>query len=192
MENFPKHIDQALPVLDTASTQPRVRGNVKRATRPSLPRLITETRKGPQPVRIPTPQVSHFMNVMALYPPEPIALLPPPISPTSPTYKSCIKLHGKDADPYLTDLPTPVTIQFTEAERKELEQWREIVGVMRDAHSDALDKFMDNPHDIELRKKVKRLRTEREHRAAAIAEIHKRRQIRKAFRKDFNDLLPGW
>ncbi|KAI0516981.1 hypothetical protein F5B22DRAFT_655255 [Xylaria bambusicola] len=193
MENFPKHIDQALPVLGKVSTQPRARDNVKRATHLSLPKLITQTRKGTEPVRIPTPQVSHFMNVMALYPPEPAASLPLIISPTSPTSKSFIKACGEVVpDPYLTDIPTPITIQFTEAEAEELEQWREIVGGMRDAHSEALDQFMDNPYDTEIRKRVRKLRTEREQKAVAMAQIHERRQIRKAFRKDFNDFLPGW
>ncbi|KAI1359659.1 hypothetical protein F5Y08DRAFT_319018 [Xylaria arbuscula] len=78
------------------------------------------------------------------------------------------------------------------AESLELQQWQEVVGGMRQTHAEALGQLWNNPKDTELRAKVRQLRTVRQEQADAIAQIHKRREIRKAFRDDFNDIVKGW
>jgi hypothetical protein len=85
-----------------------------------------------------------------------------------------------------------VTIQFTEIEATELEQWKAIKGSMSEAHFEALHKLLEDPYDTKAKEEVRKLRSAREENARAIAQIHERRQIRRNFRKDFNRLFPGW
>ncbi|KAI0906281.1 hypothetical protein F4823DRAFT_89915 [Ustulina deusta] len=190
MENFTQHINDALLTVEKEAKGPE--RNRERPTHLSLPKLIIKTHKGPKPMQIPAAQVDNFINIVAAHAREPVTLLPLPVSPASLTRASHPQPNGKHPDPYLVDLPTPVTIQFTENEVVELMQWKQIVGGMRDAHAEALDQLMDNPRDTKLREEVRKLRSEREKNAAAIAQIHEHRQIRKAFRRDFNEILLGW
>ena len=187
MENATKQIE-----VSKELSRPLERINNKRQTRPSLSKLIINPPKGPAPIRIPTPKVARFIQDMADNAPDSIAFLPLPISLGSPSCGIHTNAHREHVDPYLASLPTPITIQFTMAESIELQQWQEIVGGMRAAHAEALDQLWDNPKDTELRAKVRQLRTARQEHADSIARIHERRGIRKAFRQDFNDMVPGW
>ncbi|KAI0537472.1 hypothetical protein GGR58DRAFT_502177 [Xylaria digitata] len=192
MENFTGDISKTLPIVEEGGKRP-LESIPERLTHISLPKLIIKPYSGPVPRRIPTSQVDFFLNIIvANNKPRPITPLPLPVYPASPSRGSCSPSDGEHPDPYLVDLPTPVTIQFTRHEEIELKQWRETVGSMREAHGKALDQLADNLRDTKLRAEVRRLRLEREKQADAIAQMHDRRKIRKAFRKDFNDALPGW
>ncbi|KAI1421215.1 hypothetical protein F5Y12DRAFT_718691 [Xylaria sp. FL1777] len=191
MENFTPRINEALLTVDNGAKRP-LRRNPQRPTHLSLPKLIIKPHGGPAPTQIPTAQIDYFINIIAAQPRKPITLLPLPVFPGSPNHNFRLQSNGEHPDPYLTDLLTPVTIQFTNNEALELEQWQQIVGGMRNAHAETLEQLMHNPKDTLLRKEVRRLRSEREKHATAIAQIHERRRIRKAFRRDFNHALVGW
>ncbi|KAF2966242.1 hypothetical protein GQX73_g7351 [Xylaria multiplex] len=191
MENFAQDISKTLPTVGEERKTP-LASIPERLTHISLPKLIIKPYTGRVPRHIPKNDVEFFLNIMAANKPRPITLLPLPVYPASPTRGPCSPSDGESQDPYLVDLPTPVTIQFTRNEATELKQWRETVGGMREAHGKALDKLGENLRDTKLRAEVRKLRLERERQADAIAQMHDRRKIRKAFRKDFNNLLPGW
>ncbi|KAJ2994619.1 hypothetical protein NUW58_g1509 [Xylaria curta] len=163
-----------------------------------LPKLAIQPYRGPMPLEIPPEQVRVFIDRIATRRHLPISLLPLPVYSPSPTDNPKQPLaqpslsNERHPDPYLVDLPTPNTIQFTQNEAVELAQWQEIVGTLREAHSKALNKLMDDPRDIKAREEVRRLRAEREKNVSAIAQVNERRQIRRNLRKDFNHILPGW
>ncbi|KAI8944899.1 hypothetical protein F4801DRAFT_584968 [Xylaria longipes] len=163
----------------------------------SLPKLTIVPYKGNVPLEIPPSQVDLFIDIMTTSRQTPVTLIPLPVFPAPPTRKPRAlrrtnRQNVEHVDPYLVDLRTPTTIQFTKNDAIELAQWREIAGSLREAHSEALDQMVDNPTDMKLRKQVRELRTEREKNVKAVEKVFERRQIRKSFRRDFNDMLPGW
>ncbi|KAI0487084.1 hypothetical protein F4859DRAFT_510867 [Xylaria cf. heliscus] len=169
----------------------------ERPTHLSLPKLTIHPYKGPPPLEIPPSQAELFIDAMTAFRQEPATLIPLPVFPAPSTRKYRSLRHrpnGQNAvvDPYLVDLPTPATIQFTKNEAIELAQWKAIAGSLREAHSEALDKLLDNPTDTKLRNQVRKLRLERERNVKAVDQVFENRHIRKNFRKDFNNMMPGW
>ncbi|KAI3325433.1 hypothetical protein HD806DRAFT_533103 [Xylariaceae sp. AK1471] len=200
MENITSDFGRALPTEDQAKRF--LDSNPQRPTHLSLPRLIINPHRGPAPEEIPANKINWFMEfIVSHQQAPPITLLPLPILPASPTHNfnslspvslGSYQAHQTHLDPYLVDLPTPTTIQFTEIEAIELEQWIEIKGSMSKAHFEALNQLLEDPSDTKAKEEVRKLRCAREENASAIAQIHDRRQIRRNFRKDFNRLFPGW
>ncbi|KAI1198962.1 hypothetical protein F5X97DRAFT_323020 [Nemania serpens] len=185
MENFTQDIRRVLPTADKGKRVPN--HCPKRPTHCSLPKLTIPSYRGPAPKEIQPSQAEFFLKNMAAISRAPGSLLPLPVPPASSALPSDL-----EHDPYLEDLPMPPTLQFTKNDAIEIAQWREIVGTLRETHADALEQLMDNPRDSKLREKVQALRVEREKNVNAIALAHERRHIRKNFRKDFNNVLPGW
>ncbi|KAI1165962.1 hypothetical protein F5B18DRAFT_668497 [Nemania serpens] len=180
-------------VLPTADKHNRFQdGPHERPTHRSLPKLNIPSYRGPEPKEIKPNQANHFMNIMAASSPAPDPLLSLPVLPASSANNFDLLAFNVEHDPYLEDLPTPPTLQFTKIDALEIEQWKKIVGTLRETHAAALDQLHDNPRDSELREKVRTLRAEREKNVNAVALAYERRKIRIFFRKDFNNLAPGW
>ncbi|KAI1181487.1 hypothetical protein F5B17DRAFT_436737 [Nemania serpens] len=191
MENFTQGISRVLP---TAGHDKRLQdGHHERPTHRSLPKLLIPVYRGPAPKEIPPSQVKFFTNIMAARSPQaPGSLLPLPVLLPSSAGKSCPLTTDVEHDPYLEDVETPLTLQFNRIDALELSQWKELTRSLRESHADALDQLHDNPRDSKLREKVRAFRAERENNLNAISQAYDRRHIRKNFRKDFNNIVPGW
>jgi len=179
----------------------------ERLTHKSLPKLVIDPYYGPLPEEVPADKVQWFMDYMSTYyrPPPSSAFLPFPVLPAgrksnngiASTYRPIPPNYPKYSrwnavDPYDVDLPTPLTLQFTENEAFELQQWREVVGELRESHSEALERLLSDPKDANAKGEVRKLARARAEMVENIASIHDRRQIRRNFRKDFNHIIPGW
>lgn len=196
MEKFTEDISSTLPTVDEAKESHH--SHKQRPSHRSLPKLIIYPHQGPVPEEIPPHAVEYFLQFTTTYRrAPPLYLMPLPVHPTSPTWKT--KANSSKAqwphahpDPYLEDPPTPAEMQFTEIEAEVIQEWKEIKEVMTKEANEAMDKYQADPRDTQAKEEVRRLRKVREENADAIAQIHERRRIRRNFRKDFNHLAVGW
>ncbi|KAI0404765.1 hypothetical protein F4802DRAFT_566260 [Xylaria palmicola] len=204
MENFIQDISDVLPIVSEAKTSPA--SKLERQTHHSLPKLIIQPYQGRAPRELPTHEAKAMVRYMAAvsndiftFLPLPLPVFPPPPERNVGSRYEASRLASpglddeqEETDPYLVDPPTPATLQFTEIEAREMAQWQEVVVGLREAHSKAVEKMWEDPRDRETRAAVRSLRAEREKMVKDIEQSSNCRQIRKQFRKDFNDLLPGW
>ncbi|KAI0195060.1 hypothetical protein F4808DRAFT_474761 [Astrocystis sublimbata] len=180
---------------DTGKAMP-AGGSLDRPTHRSLPKLTIQPYRGPDPIEIPPGFVPLFIEVISANREVPLSVCPPSLARILyPTHTSFIRneiVEHPDRDPYLVDLPTPDTLQFTANDALEMSQWRQVAGNVGDTHCELMRQYLEDPTNSKVKKDLREIRAMRQNIVESIDKILERRAIRRRFRRDFNHREIGW
>ncbi|KAI8960325.1 hypothetical protein F5Y11DRAFT_349577 [Daldinia sp. FL1419] len=166
-----------------------------RPTHKSLPALIIPRGRRSEPEEISASQVTRFLKFCDMNKRAPItrlpdlALLPAPGTPDSGTTWNGDKgtEHQSNTSRY-DESQDPETIAFTDRESVDLAALQEQLAKVKLEHTDLYLETSIEPNNREIMLKCRQTRLKREKLNSDIAEIFRKRGIRRDFRRDANNI----